>query len=331
MTYVPTFARKDARERALTVLSWCSFHLYSPKKTLRVGKETITRVFGRQPLGKYLKEHLLTMTAPYVVGKQPAAWGLKVLAYTQLKTTLGVTEEHLLRYIEHWLSEEEVIELETLNFRYRHAQSERLHHSLQNLIRSRKPAFWKHWGLTFNVDVVCCSATLLYQYALRQGADPKLLEPIHRYMTDSDAVRAHIQDLTGCERRSAKKLITAFFNGARLSESFKTASGSLFNPEQIQQLKTDTTVAELRVSIGHLWAAIEAEEMHLDSSSKAYVYYWLERQVLDVFIDHLIATGNRHFCEHDGFIAQRSLDLRLLAAEVKTKTGFDIRLESSIF
>lgn len=239
-------------------------------------------------------------------------------------------------------------ELHTLTFTYNDS-SNRLWHALQNIPRDQKPAFWQKFGLPFDYDIQACAPTILFQLARQAGLPKILLESLQSYLDDRSAFRSHVSALTGLSADDSKRLINSLFNGVKLGNNPRWSAFQLLgkNPERMERFKNDPQVSKLVADIKRVWKRIESERALTmrptlsevlegetrtpwklkTSRAKWGVYFTHERQVLDAVIEFLTERQIRVFSEHDGFKTNVRVPTDELAAYVKDKTGFEMKIE----
>lgn len=240
-------------------------------------------------------------------------------------------------------------QIETGDFTYLDSSS-RLWNQLQNMRRHAKRQFWESNNYAFNYDIQACAPTLLLGLALKFGEYqclPARLAPIKHFIENRDVYRQRVASLANISESEAKRLINSLFNGGRLvatpfCAAFETVNE---NPEAIVNLKRDPLVKALITSIKFVWmeikfglqrGTIDGDYKYdfpirkvISPADKWALYFYLERQVMDVVIDCCQKYEARIFREHDGFISDKELNLEEIKNCVKEKTGFSIQIESA--
>ena len=155
-------------------------------------------------------------------------------------------------------------QITTGRFSYNETKSGRLTHPLQQIIRHNKPDLWRQLGYTFDYDIVTCAPTLLLQYARRSGFKKSTPE-YDTYLLDRRAYRNSLAEVLNVTPEVSKVLITALFNGARLSINQREALMKQLNKEVkkgnlsrrpgdvIRQLQQVEFISRLRRDISSLW------------------------------------------------------------------------------
>jgi hypothetical protein len=244
-----------------------------------------------------------------------------------------------------WVKREYATDLSSLTFSYKDKAS-RLWHSLQNVTREVRTEVLAASGLTYSYDIEACAPTLIHQHAQQQqpfNMDLYLFA-LRDYLANRDLAREYVAQVGGIDKKLAKTLINALFCGARLGAN---RSYSLFHMlgqdyDRVNALRADPFVTELREDIKQCWAYIEQSmtrtekvslktgkprKLAINSRHKWARYFYLERLVMNEVRSYLLETGNRHFLLHDGWAAERPVDVVELSSRIHRKLGFEVRLE----
>ena len=130
------------------------------------------------------------------------------------------------------------------------------------------------------------------------------------------------------------------FAGARFDHSIakiitnRTKLVALQNNKFVSGLKKDITAMwkAIKPSIGVRWNKKSMSvEKKISSSTKWFVYFGLEREVLDVVVDHLSSINcKKYVLEHDGWTTSLRLNVCELEELIKSKTGYVIKIDEEV-
>lgn len=321
--YKPNMSDPRTARRVQRALAFCEYFLNKGRE-LRLHHDHIVKVFGNRgnPLTEWLKTKLLIQSWGYVVGKQSFAYRLNPYGYRTLR---AVVTGHA--PIETVLSQSAVAEVKQLAFTYKgEGEPYRIWHPLQGLNREKKGQFWIARGLKYNYDIVAALPNILYQSAIRCGAEPKRMTGLKALIDDPKIFRQHFAQLAGVSYDLAKDCINSLFYGAAVSASPYSSIGRKIKKVAVLALQGDLDVRSLIWAIKFAWRKIETKTGKLTRSERAHFYFRGERRVLEVMRTHLKTTNNRHFCEHDGLITEMPVDVEQLTKEISLATGFTLKL-----
>lgn len=338
----PNLRDKRVVARIEKVLAWCADEL-SEKYARPLPKQVLEGVFGPvgNRIGDYLRAHLLDREGNYVRGKQFYKYRLKkggtervVERAKAASSSIVNTSDPLL--VAERMAERHAGELATLQFQYR-LRSNRYWHSLQNLKKSVKQAFWTKHGLSYDYDIEACAPTILLQLAARAGMLGILQGPIQDYLADRDRYRRRVMELTGLSYDDAKRLVTSLFNGARIGPNSRFMGFTLLRENGLShveacivmnRLKADRDIRMLRSAIRMAWRRLRfnLRGKFRTGREKWQLYYVMEKQVMDAMRTALDCQGRRYFTEHDGFRSDQPVDVAAIVEHVKQVTGFKIAL-----
>jgi hypothetical protein len=260
------------------------------------------------------------------------------------------------RLVNEWVKKEFKTEFESLDFLYED-KSNRLWHPLQNVRKVDKQNIFSELDLTYQYDIVCCAPTLIHQYSHQvplvvendkyiQGPMDLYLFAVQRYLQDRVSVRKQIAQETEIPEKLVKIIINALFAGAQLGKNPTCAIYKLLNGDiaRIEYLKQHPYIIELRSDIKIIWEYLrpvmttryktnklgQRRKLALSSRDKWGLYFYLERQVLNIIKNYLDRTNNKYFLEHDGFTTQVQVNELELLDEIYQKTGFILELDMEI-
>jgi hypothetical protein len=272
----------------------------------------------------------------YVVGTHSYKYILNQVGLANLQTKLAVVcyfspaeqmellQEHTGRFAD---------QLATHTYSY-NLKSNRYWHPLQNLKRTKKDTFWLEHGLPYNYDINACAPTLLRQAAIHFQLPPICVSSIQSYIDNRETERQRLASLLDIPERDAKRLLNSLFNGAKLAANRYCAAYSTlgFDSDKMKLLQEDKSIQSLRNNVKLMWRRIEQASRSYSfktSKMKWHFYFGLEKMVMDVVRACLDEQGVKHFDEHDGFRADREVDLEKLRDCIKTKTPFAFELDFS--
>lgn len=254
------------------------------------------------------------------------------------------------------INEEFGHELKSKKFAYED-KANRLWHDLQRVKKEYKQEIFIENGLTYQYDIECCAPTLIHQYSQQipqiihnnkwvQGPMDLYLFALRRYLQDRKEVRNQIATEAEITYEQAKEIINALLMGAQLglnkdSDIYKLLNG---DKARIEFLKQHEYLKQLRDDIKICWDYIKPtlpkrsvltksgkqRMLPISNKQKAYVYFDLERRVLNASRDYLDRTNNKYFLEHDGFVCQKEINKDELSKWVYINTGFDIKLDKKL-
>ena len=266
-----------------------------------------------------------------------------------------------------WAKEEFHEELSTRVFKYTN-KSNRNWHPLQRVRREIKRQVFADSNLRYQYDIQCCAPRLLLQYSQQipeildtntlvgpqnkkralwlQGPMDLWLPNIEAYLKNRTELRNELAQRAEIAPDVAKEIINALFAGARLglhedSDIYQLLEGDI---ARIHYLKQDPFISGLRNEIKIMWEYIQpvmpkrtittktgqVKRLGITSKQKWNLYFALEMKVLTAITDYLTETNNKFFTEHDGCSCEREVNQIDLIIFVRTKTGFDIKLDLEI-
>lgn len=266
-----------------------------------------------------------------------------------------------------WAKEEFKVELSTRVFKYTN-KTNRNWHPLQRVRREIKREVFRDSNLKYQYDIQCCAPRLLLQYSQQipelldpvkqvgpqnnkrplwiQGPMDLWLPNLQSYLSDRVTSRNELAQRAEISVELAKEIINAMFAGARIALNEDSAIYQLLDGDiaRIHYLKQDPFISGLRDEIKIMWDYIkpvmpkrtiktktgQVKTLPISSKEKWNLYFALEIQVLNAITDYLTLTGNKFFTEHDGWTCEREVNQIALIEFVRTKTGFDIKLDLEI-
>jgi hypothetical protein len=322
---------------------------FSMARLNQAGREVysrdITEAFGNctKPLSMWLRQHLLfCVDDSFAFNTANSHCKMYALNHRSAKVVRHVLEQAEgrkysdLELVAEWAKIGHETELANLQFGYYEREHcARLWHPLQNMRKLIKPVFWSCVGLPHNYDIQAAAPTLIYQKARMLGA--KQATVLECFLNEPKEFREYLAKVAGMKPKAAKEVLNALFCGANLGANHKFDLFHVLDKDEnkVELLKADPLLAALREDIARCWNTIKAampETFELDpteareSQLKWRLYFSLERQVLDAISTELERQEVKHFKEHDGFRADKDIDLCSLEAHVFSSTGFSVRL-----
>lgn len=237
---------------------------------------------------------------------------------------------------------EQIIELmdDTKEISYA-MKSDRKFNSLQN-IRSdvRKPLF-AAIGFKHNYDIQACAPTLLYQLALKKGAE--FLPNIEAYVGDRQALRSQLSKDTGISEETIKKILNAIFAGGKQGRSkwFSTTAMVGGDLGLAKALRDHSLIIGMKEDISAMWKILATEFIRryginkngnpfthsIKSGEKWGLYFSLEAMVQNAVSDYYTEKKIRVFLEHDGWCSKQAIDVVDLQNYIESKTGFKVKID----
>ncbi len=321
--YRPNLNDPRAVRRVQRALTFCE-HFLKKNRELRLHHTKIAEVFGNRGnrLTGWLKKKLLIQCREYVAGKHSFAYRLNPYGYLTLSQSVPGRAP-----IDTMLEKEVVGEIDRLEFTYKgEGEPYRVWHPLQWLNREKKGEFWRARGLNYNYDIAAALPNILYQSAVMHGAEPKRMTGLKSLIDEPKPFRSRFAEVAGVSYDVAKDCINSLFYGAMISASSYSSFGQKVQNAGVQALRRDPAVRSLIWAIKFAWRKIEEKVGKMTRSQRSYFYFREERRVLEVMRACLMKSGNRHFCEHDGLIAEKPVDVEQLAQEIALATGFNLKL-----
>jgi hypothetical protein len=350
--YQPNFSDARVGKRIKKALAFTVTNM-SPTVSYAVSAHKINKAFGSKghPLADWLRTMLFVKTFNYSTGMTVEEHGrdyeahycyykslplginyiAELLISNGIKPAIDLDDLVLFSKQESQIREAVRAQLDAKVFVY-NDKSSRLWHPLQMMSRMAKKTFWTGHGFSYNYDISAAAPTLLKQLALYCECPIPLVAGIDHYLNNKNLFRRHIAALSDLSYDDAKTVINSLFNGAELSANpYKSIFDMLGEDvKKMERLKTDPMLSALRDCIKTVWKYIERRYPVKTSKEKWAVYFALERQVLDVIRLSLDEQGVFYFCEHDGFICDREVDLQKLQCQIKalTKYNFTVEIEA---
>ena len=321
--YAPNLNDPRTLRRIQRALAFCD-HFLKRHRELRLHHDKIANIFGNRgnALTEWLKTRLLIQCRGYSPGNISYAYRLNPYGYAKISSVITGRA-----VVEAVLDDKIIGEIQRLEFAYKgESEPYRIWHPLQSLNREKKGEFWTARGLKYNYDIVAALPSILYQSAIQFGAEPKRMTGLKSLIDDPGPFRTRFASVGNVTYGEAKDCINSMFYGATISSSPFSSFGQKIRGEAIVRLQVDPPVRSLNWAIKYAWRKIEQASSRMSRSERAYYYFREERRVLEVMRRHLNRSGNRHFCEHDGLLAEKSLNIGQVQQEILLATGYTLKL-----
>lgn len=345
MTYKPNFEDPRVRRRTQRALDFV-YGCFSDKKSRSWSTRDIDRHFGQQQhqLSQWLRSQLLVVADAnynYLQG-QCKRYQLNRAGYQSVQQQLGIPAQRT-----QWAAEQFQDELSQRQFTYRDLNN-RLWHPLQNLRREAKQATLYDSGFRYQYDIQCCAPHLLWQHSYLDQREPWTEVPqyIDAYVQNRSQIRQQISHSVQLDTSAVKVIINALFSGARLgcNRDFALYQMLEYDQARMRYLQQDPFISGLRQDIRVMWRYIapsmqrrtrldqnnQQRLLPISSREKWSRYFELERAVLNRVIEYFNLRDIEFFAEHDGWTTVQELDECDLRDFVRTKTGYDIKLDREI-
>jgi len=348
MSYTPNFRDPRIQRRLSQALDFVKKYVREDQAHWLSTRE-IDRHLGSQKrdLGKYLRGKLLICENKYYNKDTGTCktYRRNEQGYQELKD-IDNTYTQSMHYSVAVLSNELEQQLISGQFEYNDTSS-RLYNPIQNLRRAEKKPLLADHGYRFQYDIQCAAATLIHQYAQKQGLD-LYLHFLRDYIKNRRRIRQEIADSCEISVDSVKKIINGLLQGARLIDNHYHPS-SIYRELQgdsarILFLQQHPYIQGFREDIRECWRVIEpslpsrtittrtgqVRRLPLSGRTKTALYRDIERSVLDVVRRYLELTDNQYFLEHDGWSSKNEIDLDELRDYVRLYSGYDIEVDHEV-
>jgi len=170
---------------------------------------------------------------------------------------------------------------------------------------------------------------------------------IDDYLTNKETVRALLAFRLNISEKKVKGLINALLCGAKLGCNTQFSLTAMFDNDfaLIKKIKSDAYIATLREEIKEMWSYIEADMprkkkmsektkkmrlLAISSRDRWSLYFRLECEVRVAVCSYLAKKDIKYFYEHDGFSANKEIDIVELNQHVLERTGYDLTFSSAI-
>lgn len=306
--------QKQTEAAVKKALAFCHTQL---QKERAVSKETLTTYFGNavRPLSQYLRNTLLITTDNHYSkdGRQCKKYICNKEGLQQLMQQYNLSENALEAYTidAYWP------QMLSGMFRYQF-KSNRLWHPLQNIKRELRDKMFYDAGYTHKYDIKTAAPSILTQLA--NQVSQQWTPAIYQFLRDSKEQRQRVATLLDIDYDTAKEILTGLFNGAQLTNNY-TAIGKLLTKEQLDILRKDAFVSELRSEIKSVTKTLAVGG---DKSRVWDKYFEAELAVMDTAI---ASHTGKVFRMHDGLYTDTPLNTAISMRDCKNKLNLWIQLE----
>lgn len=331
MTYTPNFNDPRVIKKIQQSLDWAETYVKKDQSQWLSTRE-IQRHVGSlsRPLGKYIRDQLLTVIDPYFnpLTGQCKKYTLNKHGFQFLANQIGYRAQAQ-------ITAEIITDLDTGDFEYKDI-NHREYHPLQNLPKRVKKPLLTSKGYRHEYDIRCCAQTLLLQHSRRLGFKQET-PALDHYISDRSQVRDQLKQRLNLDTITIKKILTAILNGASISVWHENMIFSYvdYNRIMIDHLRGDDYIQQYQRDVRQMWKYLRgnqqlAKGQRFNAKMKSEIYRQLEESVRVVIKRHLKKTKNVAFIEHDGWSSHKPVDIERLRLEVKKQTGFVIELDWTI-
>lgn len=288
--------------------SYCITHL-SPTKPVQIGNKTLQHYFGNESrnLSKFLRKTLLISTGnSYSSDKHICkTYRLNEVGLQQLMQQYNLTQNALEAHTidAYWPEVSSGMYGYTL-------KSNRLWHPLQNIRSEVRDRMFKSAGYLYKYDIKTAAPSIITQLA--NQVCYHWTEAIYDYLRNPKEHRQRLETLLGIDKGTAKSIITGLFNGAQLTNQY-TALGKLLTLDQLQALKQDKYISDLRTEIKAITKTLSHGG---DKSSLWSKYFKAEKDIMDVALQ---PHKGRVFRVHDGFYTDIPFNTAIAMKDCKQK------------
>jgi hypothetical protein len=328
-TYRPNYNDPRVRRRVEAVLDWAS-SLLVDKRPRPVASSTLTKLFGNQTsnqLSTFLRANLLQPVDSHAVGMRATTYTIRRAGYDKLCAALNLSpmdEESIAKKVYGGIADG------TTTITYSEGRpGQRRYHPVQNLRRQLRAKVFAGW---YDYDVEACAPTLVLQYVSRVSS--KAFPTLRRLVEDKAALRSHVQTLTGRPMGDVKKVVNGLFFGAKLMASDRTSVFKALGADKtaLKAVKGDVVVQDLVTEAKAMWdLALQVDGGLLggqgtEGERRMAIYQSLERSVIDCMETVMVKAGIKYVLMHDGFMANRRIQVEDLTKAALAGTGFKVRL-----
>ncbi len=338
--YKPDYNRKNTRAAVARAIGYATANL-STEKPRRWSSRHMDKWFGHmhKPLGKFLRQTLTVCVDNHydMMAKKCKSYTLNARGVAHLSNAIGVvvasipSANDLNEIALDWAKQTYGDTIASGDFEYAE-KSGRLWNDIGNLKNAiRKPLF-ANYGYVNEYDISCAAPNILSQYA-RQCGMTRPINTIDEYIAHKEEYRNSLADELGVDYSTAKRLINAKFNGARLGARNSIIDILDNNWDAHDKLKHMTWWMLLHKDIKKIWDTIKAEQCvrTLDARTRWQIYFEQELKVMKSVHKYLDKCNIKYFHEHDGWRCNSAVDLHQLKLHVTKSTGYTIYFDYEVF
>ncbi len=338
MTYTPNFndPRVQAKiKRALTFVEQYT----RPQQVVWFSSKVLYQNFGNtsKPLGRYLKEHLLSVADKYYNSQTGVC-----MKYTRNVSGIQAVKQAagLANFLPQLTPEQEQ-QLATGNFDYTD-KSNRSFNSLQYIPKAISGPLMANHGYTYHYDIEAAAPTLIIQQARR--LNPNLALPhLEQYVNNRSQVRGQIAQQCQITEAQVKTVINGVLTGGVVSrwQGGKIFKELNYSHDAVIRLRNNQLFLGIKEDIKSIWTTLKVEfpvryltdkngnsrKKRLSSKDKSSLYFELESQVGKIIRRVLSKRKIKCLWKHDGWSCDRFIDPLDVELEVRRATGYSIKLE----
>jgi hypothetical protein len=214
---------------------------------------------------------------------------------------------------------------------------------LQTIKSEHKPLFYKHTIYKENYDIPNSAITVMLGYVeSRKGINPVEMFPnIQYYINNKNEVRHMVMDYFDIDYKAAKDVLMHITNKGYISKSdkcrWKEITNDPFGRKLHKMRLSGHFLLDFYEEVKLMWKFAKEEHIEDFASGKIPVdpkaehrfnlYFYLERQILDVITNKLDSAGISYLTEHDGVRTDFPLDQADIEAEIFRSLQIRIKLE----
>lgn len=336
--YQPNFSDPRVLTRVKKALTTVEQYTKSKRKSWISSKE-LYKHFGNtsRPLGKYLKEMLLTVADPYYNSETGICikYTRNDEGFKQVMQLAGIDPN------QYTISPELEQQLDTGDIDY-NAKSDRLYNPLQYIPKQVRGSIMANKGYKYHYDIEAAAPNLLVQHAKK--INPQLSVPnLDHYNQNRKQVREQIALACGISSEQVKSVINGVLQGGVVScwQAGKVFQCLDYSYNAVTNLRHDQTYQGIQKDISKLWKTLKSEfpqryltdkngitrSQRLSSKEKSKLYRELESEVGGVIRRLLKKRKIKCLWIHDGWCSDGFIDPLDVELEVKRLTGYSIKLE----
>lgn len=361
----PNFSHSSARKRCETAILACIKFFGTKQRSASqelLKKGTFFGILSNRT-SRYLKNTLLTeiYQSHTKNNKKTKIYKINIQGLNYVREELNGTYQGLYKdYCEldrstSWLYVYEIqkqvaeqvfkqnqTELDLGQFTYK-KKSNRRYHRLQIINNRYRSDHFTNYGYKYNYDIECCAPTLLLQYARILGLT-RPTPALDLLIANRTQVRQQIAIDCGISVADVKQIITARLQGALIARTNRSSvyvDILEYNSFKLRAIQRHDYMIQLGKDISLMWQTIGQivrrgtyldrngvkKQMRLSSRKKTDVYRRLEELVMKEIEKYLKKQNMRFFLEHDGWRCDQLIDVDQLIYVIRSKTGYNIRLD----
>lgn len=219
----------------------------------------------------------------------------------------------------------------------------RLWSGLQNIKTELKPLFYKHTIYKHNYDISNAAITILLGYVeSRLSINTQVEFPnIHYYLNNKNEIRKQVMDLFNLSYKDAKDVLMHLTNKGYISKSdqcrWKEITNDPFGTKLNKMRNQGHFLIDFYDEVKRMWKlAREIQRTEFDSElipvdpkneHRFNLYFFLERQILEVIKSQLNSAHISYLTEHDGFRTNLPVDVSKLEQAIFDQLQIRVKIE----